>query len=193
MNPIARVRHQLARRPWLYWAAVAALAVAAGVTVSDAVGRVDDARRAWGDDDTVLVAGRDGAPGDLVRELASSEARPAPMIPDGALREAPTPDAVMRQHVRAGEVLVDADVVATAEPAALVPEGWRAVAIGEPVPSGAIVGDHVEVAAGGVVLSAEGVVVGRSDGSVLVAVPRNAAATVAHAATIGEAVLLLAP
>lgn len=193
MNPLARVRHHLARRPWLYWVAVAVVAAIAGLTVADAAERVDAARRSWGEDRTVLVAARDGSPGEPVAELASVEVRPGPAVPDGALPTPAPEGAVLRQHVRAGEVLVDADVVPTAAPAALVPEGWRAVAVAEPVSTGTAIGDRVEVAAGGVVISPDGVVVGRVEGAVLVAVPSDVAATVAHAATTGEATLLLAP
>ena len=95
--------------------------------------------------------------------------------------------------MRAGEVLVDADVVAASNPAALVPPGWRAVAVAEPVPSGARVGDRVEVAAGGLRLSEDGVVVASADGAVVVAVPLAVAPMVAHASATGDAVLLLAP
>ena len=68
--------------------------------------------------------------------------------------------------------------------AALVPPGWRAVALAEAVPSGARIGDQVEVAAGGLRLSEDGVVVGTGDGVVVVAVPLEAAPMVA--ARIGD-------
>ena len=51
MNPVARARHVLARRPWLYWSAVlVARRVSPAGSVADAAAGVDDARRAWGDD-----------------------------------------------------------------------------------------------------------------------------------------------
>jgi hypothetical protein len=191
MNPLARVRHHLARRPWLYAVAVAALALMAGLLVHDAVDRIDAARRTWGEDRHVLVAARDGAPGDALRDVAELELRPAPMVPEAALSDHPAGDAVLRQHVRTGEVVVDADVVAAAGPSALVPEGWRAVAIAESTPLGALVGDGVEIAAGGLRISEAGVVVATGAGVTVVAVPAEVAPTVAHAATTGEAVVLL--
>jgi len=193
MNPLARVRHHLARRPWLYWLIVGAAALGVGLLVDDAVDGIDAARQAWGDDRRVLVAGRDGAPGDVLDHVARAELRPVPLVPAAALTESAGPDARLRQHVRAGEVLVDADVVASGNPAALVPPGWRAVAVAEPVPSGARIGDQVEVAAGGLRLSEDGIVVGTGDGVVVVAVPAEAAPMVAHASATGDAVLLLAP
>ena len=76
--------------------------------------------------------------------------------------------------------LVAADVAATAGPRALIPDGWSAVAVAEAVPSGAVVGDPVVAVAGGVVLAAEGVVVGHAGEAVLVAVPTDDGAAVAH-------------
>ena len=49
MNPLARVRHVLARRPWLYWLGVAAVAGAIGLVALRAAAAVDDARRRWGE------------------------------------------------------------------------------------------------------------------------------------------------
>ena len=66
MNVMSRARWALARRPWLYWLAVGVLAVGAGLLVAEAVGAVDDARRRWGDERTVLVAERDAGPGEVV-------------------------------------------------------------------------------------------------------------------------------
>ena len=56
MNPVARARHVLARRPWLYWSAVLALAAFAGWSVAAAAAGVDEARRAWGATRDVVVA-----------------------------------------------------------------------------------------------------------------------------------------
>ena len=62
MHPVARLRHVLARRPWLYWSAVALLAAGIGVAAASAVAGVDDARRAWVDTRSVVVAVAELAP-----------------------------------------------------------------------------------------------------------------------------------
>ena len=67
----------------------------------------------------------------------------------------------------------------------------RAVPVAELVPSGAAVGDEVTAASGGVVLADDGVVVADLADSVLVAVPADVAAQVAHAAATGELTLML--
>jgi hypothetical protein len=59
------------------------------------------------------------------------------------------------------------------------------------VPTPAVVGDRVAIAAGGVELVDEAVVVGHIDGAVLVAVRSDRAATVAAAADAPTGVALL--
>ncbi len=85
------------------------------------------------------------------------------------------------------------DVTAPAGPRSLIPDGWRAVPVAEPVPSGAAVGDDVAVASGGIVVAGEGVVVGALADGVLVAVPAEVAAQVAQASATAELTLLLKP
>ena len=91
MNPVARARHVLARRPWLYWSAVLVLAAGAGWAVTAAAAGVDDARRAWGTSRDVLVATVDIAPGDDAR-------RRAPRCGPDRSPVIPTP----RRHAAAG-------------------------------------------------------------------------------------------
>ena len=105
-------------------------------------------------------------------------------VPDGARA---------RQRITAGEVVTEPDVVATAGPRALIPAGWSALAVAEAVPSGAPVGDPVRAVAGGVVLAAEGLVVGHAGDAVILAVPADEAPQVAMAAATGELALLLEP
>jgi hypothetical protein len=192
MNPVARVRHVLARRPWLYWVAVALLAGTAGLAAADAASGVDTARRAWGTTRPVVVAAVDVAPGTALDGVTAVRSLPAPMVPVGAVVEL-SPDATARQQLAAGEIVMAHDVAATTAPRALIPEGWRAVAVAEPVPSGAAVGDEVAAASGGIAVADEGIVVGRLAEGILVAVPAGVAPQVAHAATAGELTLLLAP
>jgi hypothetical protein len=190
MHVVARIRHVLARHPGLYWAAVLLVAAGGAATAVAAGAAVDDARRAWGQTRDVVVATVDLAPGDPLAGATARRALPGPLVPAaavGALDEGAT----ARQHVAAGEVLVDADVVATAAPQALIPAGWSAVAVAEAVPTGARTGDAVAAVAGGLVLSADGLVVGTTADAVLVAVPDDEVAGVATAAADGTLTLVL--
>ncbi len=192
MNPLARARHVLARRPWLYWSAVVALATGAGLVAAHAAAAVDDARRQWGATREVLVATAELAPGDALAGRVEVRSRPGPMIPSGAVTTV-GPEAHARQHVEAGEILVGPDVAAAGSPQDMIPAGWAAVAVAEAVPSGAEVGDAVSAASGGVVLAEHGLVVGRRGEVVLVAVPAAEAPQVAAASDSGELGLLLRP
>jgi len=190
MHPVARLRHALARRPWLYWAAVAVLAAGIALAAASAVASVDDARRAWGASRTVVVATADLAPGDPLTGSTEQRPHPRPLVPARALGDVPS-DAVARQRVAAGEVLVDVDVAPAHVPVGLIPPGWRGVPVAEPVPSGAVVGDHVAAASGGTVLAADGLVVSRGDATLVVAVPADEAPLVAAAAAAGDLTVLL--
>jgi hypothetical protein len=192
MNLVARVRHVLARRPWLYWLGVLVLAAIAGLVVADAAARVDAARRAWGVTRPVVVARADIAPGEVLDDATDVRALPGPMVPVDAVSDLPR-DATARQRIAAGEIVTAHDVAATAGPRSLIPDGWRAVPIAEPVPSGAAVGDDVAVASGGIVVAGEGLVVGVLADGVLVAVPADVAAQVAQASATAELTLLLKP
>jgi hypothetical protein len=192
MNPLARARHVLARRPWLYWLAVALVAVGAAVAAARGAATVDAARRSWGSTREVVVATADLAPGDALAGHVEVRERPAPMVPADALSDLDGA-ARARQHVVAGEILVAPDVAATDAPQDLIPAGWAAVAVGEAVPTGVAVGDRVAVASGGARLADDGVVVGRSGEAVLVAVPADAAPAVAAASATGDVALLLQP
>jgi SAF domain len=192
MNLVARVRHVLARRPWLYWLAVLLLAAIAGLVVADAAARVDAARRAWGVTRPVVVAVADIAPGDVLDDVTDVRALPEPMVPVDAVSDLPA-EATARQRIAAGEILTAHDVAPTAGPRSLIPDGWRAVPVAEPVPSGVAVGDDVAMASGGIVVAGEGVVVGTLADGVLVAVPADVAAQVAQASATADLTLLLKP
>jgi len=195
MSVLARLRQRLARSPWIYWAVVAALAVVAAATVSRATSGIADARDAWGRPRRVVIATIDLAAGDPLAGAVRVASVPEPLVPPSALdADAPVDGAVARSPIAAGEMVVAVDVAAPGGPQALTPAGWLAVPVAERVPSGARVGDRVEVASGGIVLAADGVVVvaDQGGGSVVVAVPATDAPMVAQAAS-GDAVLLLVP
>jgi len=149
-----RARRALAR-PAVRRLCVSALAAATCLTVVSLLGAVDDARDRWGRTHPVAVATRDLSPGDVV-EPGSFEVRDLPegVLPEGALGGAaaePPVGSVVRHPVLTGEPLVAARLApdGLTGAAALVPPGWRAVAV--PVgPAGApplAVGDHVDVLA----------------------------------------------
>ena len=191
MSIAARLRQILARSPWLYWTIVAFLAGSAGLFVMRAASGVEAARESWGESRRVLVAASAVDPGKQLDGLVESRQLPAPMVPADAVTEVDA-GAIARQRIAAGEVIVSHDVSPSGAPRSLIPDGWLAVAVAEPVASGARVGDEVTVSAGGVVVAAEGVVVGSGD-ALLVAVPADAAPQVAHAAASGEVAVLLRP
>lgn len=144
----ARARRALAR-PTGRRTAVALLAALVGLTVMSLVGSADAARQGWGETQRVAVATRDLAIGETI-EPGVVELRELPVLAtaDAALGTVPH-GSVVRQPVAAGEPLVAARLApqGVTGVAALVPEGWRAVAV--PVgPTGVPplqVGDLVDV------------------------------------------------
>ena len=154
-----RARRALAR-PAVRRLCVSGLAAGTCLTVVSLLGAADDARERWGRTHPVAVATRDLAPGDVV-EPGSFEVRDLPegvlpegVVPEGALGGAPAEPpvgSVVRHPVLAGEPLVAARLApdGLTGAAALVPPGWRAVAV--PLgPAGApplAVGDLVDVLA----------------------------------------------
>ena len=192
MHVAARIRHVLARRPWLYWLAILVVAAAAATVAADAGAAVDDARRAWGRTRPVVVARVDLEPGDPLAGGTTTRSLPVPLLPPSAVDEVAS-GAVARQHLGAGEVVVAADVAASGSPQALIPPGWSAVAVAEVVPTGAAIGDRVTAVADGVVLASDGRVVGHVGDAVLVAVPDDDAPALAAASAAGGAALVLRP
>lgn len=197
----------LRRRPRLWWALVAVLALAVGTAVASAVERADAARRAWGTTVPVVVATEAIAPGDaLSAAVLAVEKRPAALVPDSALRALPA-DRVAGAAIAAGEVVVAERLAGEGlrGPAALLPPGTRAVAV--PAERGltppVAVGDAVDVvvalggsgedrggAPPGFTLVEAARVVAVSDEAVTIAVPRADTARVAVA--LGSGVVTLA-
>ena len=104
MMMFVHVRRVLARRPWLYWAGVAGLAVLAGGLVSHAASGIDDAKAAWGEPRAVLVAVADVEPGG--GRPAGTEPRedPGAVVPSGAGRGLP-PSAIASRSRAVGSRL----------------------------------------------------------------------------------------
>lgn len=190
MHVIAQSRYLLARHRWIYWAAVAAVAVSAGVGVRQRLTALDDERRAWGDTRTVLVATSDLEPGD--EPVVEARRRPVAVTPPSALAEV-ADDVRLRQRVAAGEVLVAADVAAGPGPAALAAPGTVVVGVIDRLSPAPPVGTAVQIGSEGVVLADDARVVGGDGDVVFVAVPEQHGAAVAHAAQVGAASLLFVP
>jgi hypothetical protein len=171
---------------------VAVLAGMAGLLVMRAASGVDAARRSWGETRQVFVARHAIEPGARLDDSVGRREVPSPIVPVDAVTEL-DPDAMARQHIAAGEIVVVHDVSPSAAPQSLIPAGWLAVALSEPVASGASVGDAVSVATGGIVVAADGLVVGVVGEALLVAVPSGEAAQVAQAASTGDVAVLIRP
>lgn len=152
----------------------------------------------------VVVVQRAVAPG---QQLEAGDValvhRPVAHVPEGAVAEDPTGRTV-RSALEPGEILVRTRLgdVDRSGPAALVPEGWRAVAV--PVVDVALPvdpGDLVDVVASfdptlvardpSLVVAADAVVVDVDDDAVTVAVPRSRVTEVAFALTNGVVLLAL--
>lgn len=191
MSLLVPVRRVLARRPWLYWVVVAGAAALAASVVAGRLEAVESTRRTWGTTTQVVVATADLAPGEPVWPASATRSMPVAVVPDGAL-ETVDVDAVARQRIGVGEVVVGHDVAGPGV-RARIPTGWLAVSIPLAETLGAEPGDPVTVASGGIVLATHGLVVNRSPEAVVVAVPGAQAPAVAAAVTNGDVSVLLEP
>ena len=189
----ARMRQLLARSPWILWAVIGALALAAAALAARAMARVDDARAAWGDTRAVLVATADIEPGAALAGVTRLEEMPesvGPRIGDQRHRRGhhgASGDRRRgggggpRRRSRAGAAGIDPRRLARRRggrarcrpaPAPATPWRWRAAAWCWP---------------------SQGVVVGADAARVLVAVPADEAAQVAQAAAMSDVALLIQP
>ncbi len=195
MSPIPHVavsiRRILVRRRWIYWLIVVAVALVSAAEVRAQLVEVESERARWGDTRVVLVAARDVSPGEFLSTAVLSRKVPVAMIPESAVSD--VANQIARQRVAAGEVITSADVAAGGGPQTLVPAGWLAVAIVESPPSGAAIGDRVQVASDGVVISTDALVVGFVDDATLVAAPADEAPLLPAAAAASSVDLLLVP
>ena len=139
----------LRRRPRLRRALGIALAALVAVAVTTTVQRAEATRAAWGRSRAVVVATRDLPPGHVL-EAGDTEVvdLPEAAVPDGAVGRVEA-GRVVRSGAFEGEVLLRRRLAGdgVVGPAALLPEGTRAVAV--PVEPGSApplaVGQHVDV------------------------------------------------
>lgn len=190
MQLAARVRLVLARRPWLYWLAVAGLAAGIAFGVERRLAQVDAARERWSPTTAVPVAVHDHRPGDpLVVRLVEL---PRAAVPDRAVGRVPA-GARATQRIAAGEVVVDLDVLPAEGPAAGARPGTLVVPIPDPLAADLAIGQGLQVVAEGIVLAERATAVDVAGEVVFAAVDPADAPLVAAAVERGTATLLLVP
>jgi len=186
------VRRVLTRRPWLYWFAVVGLAAGLAAATEANLAAVRRARDTWGYTTAVWVATADIEPGQSVRGQAEMRPFANAMIPARAMTGS-DPGGVARQRISKGEVITSVDITAGDNELSLVPVDWLAVVVAESPRSGATVGSAVRLAADGVMIADEALVIGEVDGSILVAVPEDVAPLIPLAAQSGTLTVLRVP
>lgn len=203
MRP-APARFPILRPPPLRLVLVAVLAVVVALAVHRSTSAAAEVADRLGTTAPAVVARHDLHAGDAIGagDVAVVE-RPVAHLPDGAVAHDPTGRTVTAT-VHAGEILVTGRLAGEDRggTVALVPEGWRAVAVpvlDAPLPLRP--GELVDVVASfdptlverdpSVVVAGEVVVVDVSDDAVSVAVPRSRVTDVAFALTNGIVTLAL--
>ena len=183
----AGVRRLVARHRWTRWIPVAACSAGLVVTTQAYLAGAEAAREGWGERRSVWIADRDVDPG---HEIDARRAElPRAAVPDAAIAsDATVAGRVARQRIHAGEVLTASDVAGVGR-VSLLPEGWRGVAVTESPPSGASVGDRVDVVSDGEVIAAGAIVLDQLNGAVLVGAPRDLAPLIALADASGVTLL----
>lgn len=178
-------RLALARRPWIRWIAIALAATAAGALVFGQLLNVDEARRSWTEQRTVLIASRHHEPGEPLDAVERS--LPIGAVPESALEELDS-GALSRQRIAAGEVITATDVAHGSGPAAAADDGEIVVAIADPLLGDAsqqlAIGLPVAVHSEGVVLAERAQIVAIDSAVVFVALDASDAASVSAAAQL---------
>lgn len=185
-----RARYELARRPWIRWLFVVALAAGAAHLVRREMSDIEQAKREWGDSATVLVAKTGHAPGEVIR--AASVELPVAALPDDPLTEIERGTRT-RRHLVAGEILVAQDVTGSTGPAATADDGDAVVLVPHRTPVALEAGLSVRVVGDGVVLAETGTVMSSVGEIAFVAVPEESAPLVADAVRKDVATLVFLP
>ena len=181
---------------------IAGLVCCAGLTFFVTLSRMQSATASLGSTTPVLIATSSIKPGDIITDqLFSLHTLPRSAVAPTALHDVQI-GLVAQQSISVGELLTTTNTGTSASQQLQLPTGFRSVAI---VPPAALppmqVGDHVDIIANGVVLTADalvlslmenttGAVIGEVVG-VIVAVPAELSAAVASAAAIGDATLVV--
>ncbi|MEP7111710.1 MAG: hypothetical protein ABI862_00450 [Ilumatobacteraceae bacterium] len=187
MHQLAWVRLMVARHPSIYWLAIALIAAVVGLSAAKAMSSIDAARRSWGQQQTVWITTAAVEPGQPI--VAEARDVPAAVVPVDAVLVSPG-GVVARQRIGAGEMISDADI-AVGGSAGLIPEGWVAFAVPGTVAHFST-DDHLSVYSADQFI-ATGVVIADGDVDVMVAIPADAAPTMAAALLADAVILALTP
>ena len=194
-----RLRYHPAAR----WIALVALLALAVTVVHRTTASAADERHQWGATRPVTVARHRIAMGSTI-DAGDVETRswPVAVIPDGAVESVPSGRAA-NATIEAGEAVLASRLAPDGlhGMAALVPPGWRALAVPvAPTVLALAVGDHVDLIAGfdvgnattnrspSLVVARDAVVVGVDEQRITVAVPDDDAERVAFAIVAGTVV-----
>lgn len=193
MSPLRRpvagclvtVRRVLARRPWLYWLVVVAIAVGFGLSQRSRGEAIEAERASWGNTVDVLIAVGDHSPGDPIE--AEVRSVPVAVAPEFAIIASDAASALgrSRQRIGPGEIITVDDIAPSSGPLGLAPDGWVVVPAEESTPSGVEIGDHVMIVSDGFPIADDAFVVGTHEDAILLAVARTDAAAVATAGETG--------
>lgn len=197
----------MARRPWLHWVLVALLAAGVAAIVAAELADVRRQRDSWGKTIDVIVAERDVSPGEPMVGTFVIRSVPVGLAPATVLTAVPGA-ATATQEIARGEMIVEADIAPERSQLALLPSHWLAIrVVGEsgqaasvsPMPSTAgqaqamfMVGDAAAVLAEGAIIAPDAIVLAVEAGVVVIGVPSDVAAVVAHAVSQHTAVIALA-
>ena len=193
------VRRRLRRHPLAHWLLVLGLAVLSALVVGRRTADADAARAAWGATKPVVVATRAIDAGATIdADDVALQRWPAAVVGTSALDALPVGRAV-RVALAPGDMLRVDDIAPTgvAGLAALIPDGWRAVAVARGTASVAVArGDRVDLVAatadGAAAMVARDALVLAADAkTITVAVPSDVADRVAGALATTAVVAVL--
>ena len=174
--------------------AIAGLVCFAALMFFITLSRMQSATDSLGLTTPVLIASSNIEPGDIITtQLFILRTLPRSAVTPTALHNLQT-GLVAQQSISIGELLTTTNTGTSTSKQLQLPVGFRSVAI---VPPAALppmqVGDHVDIIANGLVLSADALVLSLIEDTigVIVAVPAELSAAVASAAAIGDATLVV--
>ena len=190
MSVVTRVRFALARRPWIRWMLVVALALTVAQIVRNTDADLARARDQWDETRTVLVATEPHAPGQGF--VVEEREYPVVAVPPGSVLEIPS-GSITRRHLGAGQVVVDEHLTGGSGPTALAEAGQVVVAVAHAGSAPPPIGTRVQIVGEGIVLSTEATVVGVDGDITWVAVPEFDAPVVADGVRRNLVSLVLVP